>query len=193
MKSTVHHIINQFHPNEDISYLELGLSSGINFNSLVLKNKKSVDIVSDPRPTFQMSTDDFFKNNKEKFHIIYIDADHEYQQVIKDYNNAVDSITINGIIFLHDLYPPDKDHTQKHLCDNSFKILNYFIDNNYNILVNLGDYGACAVFSNSKINLENFNHDITYEDFVKKNNTHESLCGNYEQFSKIYKNKILSK
>lgn len=193
-KSTVHNIINDLYKNVDLSYLELGLSCGTNFNSLQTNNKKSVDVKSNngSSPTFLMSTDQFFEKNTEKFHIIYIDADHEHGQVIKDYNNSVESIFVNGVIFLHDLYPPDENHTQRHFCDTSYKVLNYFLDNNFDVLVNLEDYGSCAVFNNKKIDIEKFDSGITYQNFVKKYSasSHQAICNSYTEFLNKYKTKL---
>jgi hypothetical protein len=137
-----------------------------------------------------MSTDDFFSQNKENFDIVYIDADHEYNQVIKDYNNSVDFLNENGIIFLHDLYPPDEYHTSPSLCYNSYKLLNYFMENNYDIIINLDDYGSCSVFNPKKIIISNFDHTITYNDVSIKIKNRENVFSNYSTFLEKYKEKI---
>jgi len=189
--NTIHKIINDLYENTDIKYLELGLNCGTNFNSLLIENKKSVDIsFSKVVPTYLMTTDQFFDENKEKFDMIYIDADHEYNQVIKDYNNSVDSIKKGGIIFLHDLYPPNEEHTKPELCYNSYKILNYFIENKFDIIINLDDYGACSVFSPKKIDLSKFDHGITYSQIVSKYSGNDILLKCYDDFLKKYKEKI---
>lgn len=188
--NTIHKIVNDLYANQDIKYLELGLNCGTNFNSLLLKNKKSVDIkASKVTPTYLMSTDSFFAQNQDIFDMIYVDADHAYEQVIRDYNNSVDVISNNGLIFLHDLYPPDEAHTASNLCDNSFKILNYFIENNFDIIVNLDDYGACAVFNHEKIDVNKFDHNITYPEFCRKNCNHSSLNKTYDDFYRKYREK----
>ena len=53
-----------------------------------------------------MLTEEFFKINKEKFDIIYIDAGHDLPNVINDYNNSIKCLKNNGVIIIHDLYPP---------------------------------------------------------------------------------------
>lgn len=193
---TIHKIIYDVFINSEIKYLELGLNDGGNFASLEIKNKTSVDIqeyshTPHGKPTHLMSTDNFFKQNKNLFDIIYIDAEHEYKQVIRDFNNSVECITENGVIFLHDLYPPDLKHTDQNLCNDSYKILNYFKENNYNIIVNAADYGATCVFNPKKINTDNFN-DINYNDLISKYpiNNENSIYNNYDDFLSEFRNKI---
>jgi hypothetical protein len=189
--NTIHKIVNDLYENSDINYLELGLNCGTNFTSLLIENKKSVDIKFESvMPTYLMSTDFFFEQNKEKFDLIYIDADHEYNQVIKDFNNSIDCIKEGGIIFLHDLYPPDEQHTQTHLCYNSYRILNYFAENNYDIIVNLDDFGACSVFNAKKIDLSKFDHSITYNQMVINLSNNNSLLRTYEEFLIKYTEKV---
>ena len=137
-----------------------------------------------------MTTNQFFEENKDKFDIIYIDADHEYNQVIKDYNNSVECINKGGIIFLHDLYPPNEEHTKPELCYNSYKILNYFIENNYNIIINLDDYGACSVFNPKKIDLSKFDHSVTYGQIVERYSNSDLLLKSYNSFLEKFKEKI---
>ena len=66
--NTIHKIVNDLYENKEIKYLELGLNCGSNFTSLLIENKKSVDIkFSQVKPTYLMTTDDFFEQNKDKF------------------------------------------------------------------------------------------------------------------------------
>ncbi len=189
--NTIHKIINDIYFEKNIKYLELGLNCGTNFNYLLLDDKTSVDIkFTQTHPTFLMTTDDFFVLNTKKFDLIYIDADHEYSQVIKDFNNSVKSLNEKGIIFLHDLFPPDENHTNPNLCHNSFKILNYLIQNNYDILLNREDYGACAVFNPVEIKVDLFNHEFDYQDLIENYINYDKICDNYSDFINKYKEKI---
>ena len=54
-----------------------------------------------------MSTDNFFNKNQDIFDCIFIDADHSYEGVLSDYNNAMKVINKNGIIILHDIANTD--------------------------------------------------------------------------------------
>ena len=49
-----------------------------------------------------MTSDIFFKNNEDKFDIIFLDGLHTYEQTIKDINNAIQSIEDDGVILVHD-------------------------------------------------------------------------------------------
>ncbi|CAK0745211.1 hypothetical protein CCP3SC15_1360008 [Gammaproteobacteria bacterium] len=49
------------------------------------------------------STDHFFSDNSESFDCIFIDADHSYAGVKKDYENALLFIKPGGYIILHDI------------------------------------------------------------------------------------------
>jgi len=166
---TVHNIINNIFNNSDINYLELGLMHGEHFNNLNIRNKESVDVVDrggNGTPTHLMTTDDFFSRNSKKYDIIFIDADHDHRQVIKDFNNSVDALKNNGIIFLHDLYPATLDLTQKNYCDDSYKILDYFIKNGFNIIVNSSDHGSTCVFNPAKIDPNEVLSDLSWEVFI---------------------------
>ena len=52
---------------------------------------------------FNKTTDAFFENNTEKYDCIFIDADHEYDGVKKDYINALKFLNDGGFIIFHDI------------------------------------------------------------------------------------------
>jgi predicted O-methyltransferase YrrM len=54
-----------------------------------------------------MSTNEFFEQNKNTFDCIFIDADHSYEGVLADYKNAMEVINKGGIIILHDIANTD--------------------------------------------------------------------------------------
>jgi hypothetical protein len=191
---TVHSIINSLFKESDIKYLELGLSCGTHFNKLSIKNKESVDIATDPRPygkpTYLMSTDDFFKQNNKKYDIVFIDADHDHKQVIKDFNNAIDVLNDDGVIFLHDLYPAILEQTKKIYCDDSFKILDYFMKNNYDIIVNTSDFGSACVFNPKKINPEDVLSDLSWQVFINDYKVdNKKIFGDLNSFTNLFKEK----
>ena len=194
----VHELINQIHNNSGLKYLELGIGCGRNFESLLIKNKVSVDVCDKQKcgdwfgnPTHLISTDEYFNKTNELFDIIFIDADHEYKQVLKDFNNSINHLTENGVIFLHDLYPPTEFHTNKQNCNNGYKFLNFLLDNDFNLVVDLSDFGCVCVFNPKKINLDSV-EDINYMDFVKKypKNFNNKFCKNTNDFIIKYKNTI---
>lgn len=49
------------------------------------------------------TTDDFFKTNTQNYDCIFIDADHEYEGVMKDYRNSLKFITTGGYLIFHDI------------------------------------------------------------------------------------------
>lgn len=89
----------------ECSYLEVGVGNlSANFSKINATSKICVD----PRTkdaTYVTTSDDFFAANKNKYDVIFIDGDHRAVQVIKDINNALKSISPNGIILLHDCNP----------------------------------------------------------------------------------------
>ena len=121
-------ILNLFNNIADCSYLELGIHTGINFSKINAKSKFSVDI--DDRhckPMFLGTTDEYFNklSDSEKFDIIFIDACHNYEYVLRDFNNSIDHC--NKWILLHDLVPPHSGYTDKTFCGDAYKFLFYLI------------------------------------------------------------------
>jgi len=94
---------------ENPNYLEIGVAANDLFNSIPLKisNKYGVDPVRGGN--FRMTSDDFFlKFSNIKFHTIFIDGLHHYEQVQRDAINSIKSLYKNGIIFFHDMLPRNK-------------------------------------------------------------------------------------
>lgn len=90
------------------TYLEIGVDNGACFNNIVIINKVSVDPAIDyphARPTFKMTSDEFFVSNEKKFDIIFIDGLHHSDQVDKDIRNSINCLTDNGCILIHDSNP----------------------------------------------------------------------------------------
>ncbi len=55
----------------------------------------------------QTTSDEFFKINKKKFDLIYIDASHTYDDVLSDGHNAIKTLNHNGLIIFDDLLKID--------------------------------------------------------------------------------------
>ena len=69
---------------------------------------------------FKNTSDEFFKNNKEDFDIIYIDGDHEAPQVYRDLHNSWNSLNINGMIICDDYFSGEiRDNLDNNLPANS--------------------------------------------------------------------------
>lgn len=52
---------------------------------------------------FNSTTDDFFAHNKQTYDCIFIDADHDYEGVMKDYRNSLKFINPGGYLVFHDI------------------------------------------------------------------------------------------
>lgn len=91
------------------TYLEIGVATGECFNKIIIKNKESVDPAegqySVAKPTYKMTSDEFFKQNIKKFDIIFIDGLHHTDQVDKDIEHSLMYLNDNGTIILHDVIP----------------------------------------------------------------------------------------
>lgn len=70
------------------NYLEIGCFRNENFNKIKIDNKVSVDPDPEAHATYQMTSDEFFANNKDTFDIVFIDGLHEHSQVYKDIVNS---------------------------------------------------------------------------------------------------------
>ena len=93
-------IINQ---NNFKKYLEIGCDKDENFSKIKAETKVGVDPVRGG--TIRSTSDEFFKINKEKFDIIFLDGLHTYNQTIKDINNSLDHLNSNGVVIVHDCLP----------------------------------------------------------------------------------------
>ena len=89
--------------NNYTNYLEIGCDQNQLFSKVIIDNKIGVDPVSGGN--IRKTSDDFFKENNDKFDIVFIDGLHTYEQVKKDILNSVNCLNVNGIILVHDCMP----------------------------------------------------------------------------------------
>ena len=98
------HIINELISLKKYnSFLEIGCDKNVNFSNVLISKKIGVDPNSGG--THKMTSDDFFRDNKEKFDLIFIDGLHETNQVDRDIENSLKFINKGGTILLHDCLP----------------------------------------------------------------------------------------
>ena len=78
----------------------------------------------------------FFKSNKKKFDLIYVDGSHEYKYVLHDANNAFLALKQNGIIIFDD-FMWENDEQNKLPYD---AIIEFLKKNNHNLKILYVDY-----------------------------------------------------
>lgn len=101
------------------TYLEIGIQFGHNYKKINCKNKNGVDpnplaLLADPT-VHKMTSDQYFEslNKDHKIDLIFIDGLHLDFQVSKDIDNALNHLSPNGTIVLHDCNPPTIYHARE--------------------------------------------------------------------------------
>jgi glycosyltransferase involved in cell wall biosynthesis len=121
-------------------YLELGLYTGETMSKVVKFCNKAygVDMQSntylnelqnnniEKLNIYYETTDQFFEHFDEKIDMAFIDADHAYNSVLKDFNNILKLLSDDGIIFIHDTDPENNMLFSKGYCGDSYKIVPLF-------------------------------------------------------------------
>jgi len=114
-------------------YLELGLYKGETITQVGAFAKQTIGVdIHKPSNVFQftffqMSTDTFFSKVKSgeidlpALDMVFIDADHAYEQSLVDFHNTLGYVSDHGLIFLHDTYPRDESFTNPRYCGDSYK------------------------------------------------------------------------
>jgi hypothetical protein len=118
----INNIINNL---ELKSYLELGISVGECWREIELENKVGIDNcvqIGDNR-LVSTTTDEYFESMDEskKFDLVFIDADHEKNQVFRDFCNSYDHLEDDGIILLHDINPIDESNIVPERLGNAYE------------------------------------------------------------------------
>lgn len=154
------------------SYLEIGCRKNRNFKYINIKNKVGVD----PRSggTIRTTSDEFFKNNKEKFDIIFIDGLHHSDQVYRDIDNALKCMTDNGVIVVHDCNPLNYESqltpyrkSQKHWNGDVWKAFLKFRHQRSDLEMFVIDVDeGCGIIKHGEQTLID-QYDVTYDVFEK--------------------------
>ena len=107
------------------SYFEIGVRHLKTFNSIEIDLKESLDHNPKYNTTYSGKSDDIFEilPKDKKWDIIFIDADHERDQVLRDIKNSLNHLNENGTIVCHDMCPTDKKLLQPSFCNNSWEAL----------------------------------------------------------------------
>ncbi len=96
----IEYLINKY---EYSDYLEIGCDQDQLFSKIKIQNKVGVDPNSGGN--VRKTSDEFFRENNNKFDIVFIDGLHTYDQVKKDILNSINCLKENGIILVHDCMP----------------------------------------------------------------------------------------
>jgi hypothetical protein len=129
------HMANWIKPEH---YLELGVRSGDSLLKISPYCNKvtGVDVVN---PKFEIplnatihvtTTDDYFNNiNNDQFDMVFIDADHSYEQSLRDFNNVKKYVIEEGFVFLHDTSPCSEELLSPVFCNDAYKTALYIKQN----------------------------------------------------------------
>ena len=101
------------------SFLEIGTQYGATFTRVDVPVKVSVD--PDPRTaaTYVMTSDEYFREHKDKFDLVFVDGLHECGQAYRDVMNALEILNKGGVIVMHDCHPTDRQ-MQEPYCGQYF-------------------------------------------------------------------------
>lgn len=130
------------------TYLEIGVQYANNYNKIKIDTKTGIEPTYDHQDTtiIKTTSDNYFKNNKNKYDIIFIDGDHNEETVTRDIQNSLRDLNPDGTIILHDAYPPDENHTNPNLCGTVYKaIWKHRQTKGTKTLTYAGDYGVCLI------------------------------------------------
>lgn len=165
------------------SYLEIGCKDDYVFSKIDLETKVGVDPHSGG--TLKTTSDNFFKLNRQKFDVIFIDGDHSYGQVKRDVYNSINCLNKNGIIILHDLLPTSRKDTVQTNHGDAWRI-SFDLMKEKNLLYKIVkvDWGCGVILPGSqnikKLKKIKYN---TWDDYVKHFNRLPIIT--YENFEDI--------
>jgi hypothetical protein len=100
-------------------YLEIGIALGECFAEVRCELKHSVDPTSFP-VTHGMTSDDFFRDNRLSYDIVFVDGLHTAEQALRDINNSLNCLRTNGSVVVHDCLPTQESHQLRHMVGNAW-------------------------------------------------------------------------
>jgi hypothetical protein len=110
---------------------------------------------------YHMSTDEFRfvwsdKDNVDNITLIdalFIDANHSYKQSLQDFENFSPFVKLNGLIFLHDSYPPEEKYLDDKWCGGVWKtakMIRWAYRKKFEIVTIPGNFGVSIIRKASK-------------------------------------------
>ncbi len=176
-------------------YLEIGMGPGLNHLSINCKFKTCVDPTPTVPVTYSMTSDDFFKQNKEKFGVVFIDGLHWSEQVYKDILNSLDVLDDGGYVICHDMNP-SSEFVQRYpqpeaYCEWTGDCWKAWVKikserDDLNMFVVDTDYG-CGVITKGSQGLVTIDSELTWDDLDKNRKELLNLIS-YEEFNNYVDN-----
>jgi hypothetical protein len=163
---TTHGILNQVPQFKQWTYLELGVGNNENFLAINCANKVSVDIGH--RGIFRGTTDQYFSqlSPRIKFDVIFIDACHDFDFVLRDFNNSIRHST--RWIIMHDMIPPTEAFTKPSRCSDCFRLLPVLCRSNMKVYCLNERLGLTFVkMPGEKLIPDSEDKQLTHNNFIK--------------------------
>lgn len=102
-------IINEFIKKYGYKkYCEIGVQKSKSFNNVKCEYSVGVDPDQSTKATHHMTSDEYFKKNKDRFDIFFVDGLHHSDQVYKDIINCLERLEDDGTIICHDMNPREE-------------------------------------------------------------------------------------
>ena len=167
----INYIIEKFNLNK---YLEFGVSATAdNWKSIKAPFKYSFDIEYNPEAMQIVSSDVFFSQLNHDFDFIFIDGDHNAEQAYKDINNAIEHLSENGFILVHDTCPHEEflqkiPREQDAWTGDVWKAILRFRENNVFYVQTLdSDFGLTIIKKNKTMMPYIRQLDYSWENYLK--------------------------
>jgi hypothetical protein len=95
------------------------VAEGVDIDAGVLDH-----VVDDDGEVHILSSDDYFRDiaGDKQFEVIFLDGDHRFEQVDKDFTNALGHLASGGTIVLHDTWPGSREETGELACGTVYKL-----------------------------------------------------------------------
>ena len=122
------------------TYLELGLYEGETWRKVLPYCERAVGVDTIDRnitggEIHIKTTTEFFRDFNENVDMVFIDADHRYESVKKDFSNSIKLLNYGGVIILHDTDPSEDSLLDFGYCGDSYRMVDLIEDlEEYNIV-----------------------------------------------------------
>ena len=142
-----------------------------------------------------MTSDEFFKKNKDLFDLIFLDGLHTYEQTIKDIDNSLRIISEHGAIFIHDCLPKKiwnqvVPRIYGHWNGDVWKAIVHARTYDYaDTYTCIADHGIGIIFKRKNLNIlkleENDFKNLRFSDYFNHHKKFMNLI-NYKDINKIF-------